>query len=117
MRSRNSRPHDDTESQWLADVHHVFCVFCNDATGGPVEAHHPTGCQGLHFLTCAACKRCHDGHVWRIGGITEVEAANETVRRVLLLRAGTPYIPQPSEPLRRSRERKRGSDKIVPRKI
>lgn len=115
MRSKNSRRIDTLEAEWLADVKCVYCVFC-DGTN-ECEGHHPTGCQGLHFLACAACKRCHDGHVWRIGGISEVEAANETVRRVLLLRAGTPYIPQPSEPLRRSRERKRGSDKIVPRKI
>lgn len=114
MRTRNSRPIDALESEWLADVKSVPCVF-TDAPP-PCEAHHPQGCQGLHFMAIAASKEAHDGHVWRLGAMTEQEATNETIRRVLLLRAGTPYIPQPTEPLRRSRERKRGSDKILPRR-
>lgn len=115
MRTRNSRPLDDLEAAWLADVKAVFCVFC-DRTN-VCEAHHPTGCQGLHMMACAACGTCHDGHVWRLGAMTELEATNETVRRVLLLREGRPYIPQPTDPVRRARERKRGSDKILPRRV
>lgn len=84
MRSKNSKPIDDDEAEWLADVKSVPCVFCDAMP--PVEAHHPK--QGLHFGTVAACKPCHDARVWRIGGMTEQEAANETTRRVVRMRAG-----------------------------
>ena len=114
MRTKNARPIDALESAWLADVKSVPCVFCDDMP--PVEAHHPRGCQGLHMMAIAACPSCHNARVWTFVSITEMEATNETIRRVLMLRAGTPYLPQPAEPLRRSRERKRGSDKILPRR-
>lgn len=78
MRSKNDKPHTPAESAHLAAVKSVPCVFCNAPP--PVEAHHPW--QGLHFLTVAACKRCHDAHAWRIGRPNEQEAINETLRRV-----------------------------------
>lgn len=116
MRTLNARAMTDVESEWIADVKRVYCVFCDQTN--ICEAHHPTGCQGLHFQAIAACDPCHDGHVWNVCGMTEQEATNETVHRVTLLRNGTPYIPQQSKPIR---IRKRGGDlsskKQLPRQL
>jgi len=109
MRTKNARAIDPDEAAWLADVKRVPCVFCDAAP--PVEAHHPR--QGLHFEAIAACDPCHDARVWRIGGMTEQEASNETTRRVIRLRAGKPILPAPS--LRKRPNRALSSSKIIPR--
>jgi hypothetical protein len=109
MRTKNSRPHDEDEAAWLADVKRVPCVFCNARP--PVEGHHPK--QGLHFLAIAACDTCHDARVWRIGGITEQEASNETVRRVIRYRAGLQIHSAPRRSAKPSPCAR--PDKIIPR--
>lgn len=116
MRTKNARAIDADESAWLADVKSVGCVFCD---APPVsEAHHPK--QGRHFCTVASCKACHDARVWRIGGMSEFDAINETIRRVNCLRAGKVQQSAPSMRKQRvvSRERSAlSSSKILPRRI
>lgn len=80
MRSKNSKPIDAREAAYLADVKQVGCVFCNRMV--PTEAHHPTGCQGLHFNAISACDGCHNARVWNFGAMNELQAMNETRRRV-----------------------------------
>ncbi len=98
MRTLNSRAIDDDELAWLRDVKSVLCAFCN--ASAPTEGHHAW--QGLHFMTISACHDCHDARVWNIGGMTEAEAVNETIRRVLALRAGKPVIVDHKPMARRS---------------
>ena len=85
MRSKNSAAITAIESAYLADVKRVPCVFCN--ASAPTEAHHPNGCQGLHLLAVSACPPCHSARVWTFGAMNELEASNETRRRVDELRA------------------------------
>jgi hypothetical protein len=85
MRTKNSRPLGPYEFAYLADVKSVPCVFCNAAA--PTEAHHPKGCQGLHWNAISACTGCHNAHVWNFGAMNELEAMNETKRRVDEFRA------------------------------
>ena len=106
MRTRNARAIDADEAAWLADVKSVPCVFCDAPP--PVEGHH--WFQGHHFIAIAACHACHDARVWNIGRMTEHEAANETARRVVRLRAGKAIITAPS-----LRKRHAPSSKILPR--
>lgn len=108
MRTKNARAIDDDEAAWLADVKRVPCVFCD--TDPPVEGHH--WYQGHHFIAIAARDPCHDGRAWNVGGMTEHEAANETVRRVVRLRAGKPIFPAPA-----LRKHPAPSSKILPRKL
>lgn len=62
------------------------CAVCGD--GPYVEAHHMQ--QGEHFTVTGLCVPCHRGPMglhgdktlWRIHKINEIEALNETLRRV-----------------------------------
>jgi len=111
VRTKNARNIDADEAAWLADVKSVPCVFCE--ANPPGEAHHWK--QGRHFIAIAACKKCHDARVWRIGKMSEQDAANETVRRVVRLRAGKAQMVAPKL---KKQHATMGSDilpKIVPR--
>jgi hypothetical protein len=84
MRTKNARAIDADEAAWLADVKSVPCVFSDKPPPG--EAHHVK--QGRHFCTVATSPECHAARVWRLGKMTELDAVNETIRRVVRLRAG-----------------------------
>lgn len=95
MRSKHSAPITRAESAHLAAVKSVPCVLCD--TPAPSEAHHVK--QGRHFATVALCEFCHRGPkgihgdqtMLRIKKWDEVDAINETLRRVALLdRSGLP---------------------------
>lgn len=98
MRTKNARAITEAEAEHLALVKSVPCVFCNSPA--PVEAHHPR--QGCHFMTVAACKRCHDAHAWRVGHPNEIDAINETLRRVDALRSGRSIATTPTCSLQNS---------------
>lgn len=114
MRTKNARAIDADEAAWMADVKSVPCVFCDKPA--PVEAHHVR--QGRHFGTVATCDVCHAVKAWLVGKLTEFDAVNETIRRVIRYRAGSQQKAMPS--FRKPRAQpSRGtaltSPKIVPR--
>ena len=87
MRSKNSKPLTRAESEHLARVKMAGCVICD--AGPPNEAHHIE--QGNHFATVALCADCHRGsfngihgqkRMWLIRKWNEIDALNETIRRV-----------------------------------
>lgn len=87
MRTKNAKAINRAESEHLARVKSVPCVVCDAAA--PSEAHHIT--QGCHFATVALCIDCHRGSengwhgrkiMWRIRKWDEIDALNETLRRV-----------------------------------
>lgn len=116
MRTKNARNIDALESAHLADVKSCACVFCDASP--PVEAHHPK--QGRHYLAISACPQCHAARAWRIGKPNEIDAINETLRRVACLRAGQQQQPAPE--LRKPRTFKHqeraapANSKILPRR-
>jgi hypothetical protein len=111
MRSRNSKPIDRDEAEHLALVKQCGCVFCEYR--GMTEAHHPKGCQGLHFCTVSACPTCHAARAWTFCGMSELAAINETNRRVALLRNGRAI---PAHAAHRSRQNgARSPSKQLPR--
>jgi hypothetical protein len=88
MRTKNARRIDARESEHLAAVKSVPCVVCDAPP--PSEAHHIQ--QGDHFTAIALCEDCHRGSengwhgrktMWRIRKWQELDALNETLRRVL----------------------------------
>jgi len=88
MRSKNSKAISRAESEHLRKVKESGCAVCGAGTGAVVEAHHIQ--QGCHFTCVALCPDCHRGPMgihgdktmWRIHKINEMEALNETLRRV-----------------------------------
>lgn len=110
MRSPNARAHDALESAWLADVKRIPCVTCNKPP--PNEADHRE--QGRHFCTIGWCDECHRGPDGWMGmrsrqalaKQTWLDCLNETIRRVVMLRAGIP-LHLTLDPLR---VRQRGGD-------
>ena len=87
MRSKNSKPFTRAESAHLEAVKSVACVLCDAPP--PSAAHHIQ--QGDHFTTVALCLDCHQGPtgwhgtkvLWRIRKWDELDALNETLRRIL----------------------------------
>jgi hypothetical protein len=87
VRSKNSKPFTKAEAAHLDAVKSVACVICDHPP--PSEAHHIV--QGDHFTTVALCTECHTGRggwhrektMWRIRKWQEIDALNETLRRVL----------------------------------
>ena len=87
MRSKNSKSFTKAEATHLEAVKSVACVICDAPP--PSEAHHIV--QGDHFTTVALCAECHTGRggwhrektMWRIRKWQEIDALNETLRRVL----------------------------------
>ncbi len=86
MWSKNKRPMDRGERAHVTRVKELDCVVCGKA--GPCEAHEIE--QGLWFCSVALCPDCHRGPMgihgdktmWRIHKMNEVEALNETLRRL-----------------------------------
>lgn len=86
MRSKNSKSLNKAELTHLGLVKEAGCVIC-DAVG-VVEAHHIR--QGDHFTACAVFPDCHRGPLgwhgtkalWRIRKMDELDALQETLRRV-----------------------------------
>lgn len=86
MRTKNAKRITSAESAHMAKVKESGCAVCD--AGPYVEAHHIV--QGCHFTTVGLCVDCHRGPMglhgdktlWRIHKITEIEALNETLRRV-----------------------------------
>lgn len=87
MRSKNSPRITPAESAHMARVKSVACVVCDAPP--PSEAHHIR--QGDHMTTVALCVDCHRGSVngwhgqktmWRVRKWDELDALNETLRRV-----------------------------------
>lgn len=87
MRTKNAARITPAEREHLARVKECACVLCD--APAPSEAHHIT--QGCHFATVALCADCHRGSIngwhgqkvmWRIRKWDEVDALNETIRRI-----------------------------------
>ena len=86
MRSKNSKAISQSESRHMGRVKESGCAVCG--AGGFVEAHHIK--QGAHFTVIGLCPECHRGPMgihgdktmWRIHKMDEIEALNETLRRV-----------------------------------
>lgn len=90
MRSKNSKTITRAEGLHLERVKSCACVICD--APAPSEAHHIE--QGDHFTTVALCIDCHRGSengwhgrktMWRIRKWQEIDALNETLRRVYAL--------------------------------
>jgi hypothetical protein len=87
MRSKNSKAFTAEEAAHLEAVKSVACVICDAPP--PSAAHHIQ--QGDHFTTVALCWECHQGPMgwhgtkvlWRVRKWDELDALNETLRRVL----------------------------------
>lgn len=73
MRSANSRPIWSNEAEHIALVKALPCSWCYAV--GPSEAHHPW--QGLHRCVVPACHSCHSNRIWRLGGLTEIQALDQ----------------------------------------
>jgi len=86
MRSKNAARISPAESAHMGRVKESGCAVCG--AGGIVEAHHIK--QGAHFTTIGLCPDCHRGPhgihgdktMWRIFKMDEIEALNETLRRI-----------------------------------
>jgi len=82
------------ERRHLASVKALPCSVCNDPA--PSEAHHVV--QGLQYTCVALCPDCHRGpllgihgqkRAWAIRKMTEMDALNVTIQRLLALREPT----------------------------
>lgn len=86
MRTKNARRITPAESLHMQRVKESGCALCD--AGPYVEAHHIE--QGRHFTTVGLCTDCHRGpmglhgdkRLWRIHKMTEIDALNETLRRL-----------------------------------
>ena len=86
MRSKNSRAFTAGERAHVEAVKAVACVVCDAPP--PSAAHHVN--QGDHYTTVALCWECHQGKqgwhgdktLWRIRKWNEMDALNETLRRI-----------------------------------
>lgn len=76
------------ERRHLAQVKSLSCSVCD--TPGPSEAHHIE--QGLQYTCVALCPDCHRGSIlglhgqkrmWAIKKMTEMDALNVTIQRLL----------------------------------
>ncbi len=79
---------NDAERRHLANVKALPCSLCG--MEGPSEAHHIK--QGLQYTAVSLCSVCHrDGKMgwhgqkamWRLKKADELDALNETIRRLL----------------------------------
>lgn len=118
MHSKNKRARSPEENAYVEAVKALPCVVC--CAPAPSDAHEPE--QGLWFISIPLCHACHkaphgwhgDRSRWRAAKLTELQAINETHRRLAFAQAGQP-IPETVQ-----RVRKRGgnlsSSKIVQRR-
>src|SRR6185369_17392336 len=87
MHSKNKRKMDATERLHVDLVKSKNCVICGKGPGS--EAHEIK--QGAWFLSVSLCADCHRGSkngihgekvAWRVAKMSELDALNETLRRV-----------------------------------
>ena len=86
MWSKNKKRMTQSERSHVERVKESGCALCG--AGGFVEAHEIE--QGEWFTSIGLCTECHRGSqglhgdktLWRIYKMTEIEALNETLRRV-----------------------------------
>ena len=86
MRTKNAKRITSGESEHMGKVKESGCAVCG--AGPYVDAHHIK--QGAHFTTIGLCKQCHTGPMgihgdktmWRIHKMEEIDALNETLRRI-----------------------------------
>lgn len=86
MWSKNKKAQTVAERAHVGRVKELACVVCGAA--GVSEAHEIE--QGLWFCSVALCADCHRGPLgihgdktlWRIHKMTELDALNETLRRL-----------------------------------
>lgn len=87
MHSKNKKPMTPAEREHVGNVKELGCVICD--APGPSEAHEIE--QGLWFCSVALCADCHRGSengihgrktMWRIRKMDELDALNETFRRL-----------------------------------
>lgn len=76
------------EREHIQRVKELPCSVCD--TPGPSDAHHIE--QGLQYTVVALCKDCHQGShngihgrraMWRVMNMTELDALNVTIRRLM----------------------------------
>lgn len=87
MWSKNKKALSGAEREHVQKVKESGCALCGAA--GFVEAHEIE--QGLWFTSIGLCMECHRGAqglhgdktLWRIYKMSEIEALNETLRRVI----------------------------------
>lgn len=87
MWSKNKKPMTKAERAHVDKVKESGCALCD--AGGYVEAHEIE--QGEWFTSIGLCTPCHRGPqglhgdktLWRIYKLTEIQALNETLRRVI----------------------------------
>lgn len=88
MHSKNKKAQTSAERAYVTRVKELGCVVCN--APGPSDAHEPE--QGLWFCSIALCRDCHMGSengwhgrrvMWKVMKMNELDAINETVRRVM----------------------------------
>ena len=86
MQSKNKKAMTAAERRHVERVAQVACVICDQPP--PSEVHEPE--QGLWFVSISLCPGCHRGPkgwhgdktMWRIRKMGELEAINETIRRL-----------------------------------
>jgi hypothetical protein len=86
VRTKNAKAISKGESAHMNKVKESGCAVCG--AGGFVEAHHIK--QGCHYTTVGLCPDCHRGPLgihgdktlWRIHKMDEIDALDETLRRV-----------------------------------
>lgn len=97
MRSKNKPAPNAAERAHLSRLSKQPCVVCDSP--GPVEIHEIK--QGHWFTSIPLCFGCHQGDngwhrtkaLWRIKKWDELDALNETLRRVLARSVGTVEAP------------------------
>lgn len=88
MYSPNKPKPTKSEADHIELVKGMECVVCN--TPGPSEAHEIQ--QGCWYTSVPLCADCHRGSkngihgqkaMWKVMKLNELEALNETIRRIL----------------------------------
>lgn len=87
MHSKNKSPMTRAEREHVGRVKESGCALCGAA--GVVHAHEIE--QGCWWTSVGLCPHCHTGSqglhgdktLWRIYKMTEIQALNETLRRVI----------------------------------
>jgi len=86
VQSKNKKTMTAAERKHVAMIKEMNCVICD--ASGPSEAHEPE--QGLWWVSIPLCADCHRGSngwhgnktMWRIKKWQEIDALNETYRRI-----------------------------------
>ena len=86
MWSKNKKAMTQAEREHVGRVKESGCAVCG--AGGVVHAHEIE--QGLWWVSVGLCPDCHTGpmgihgdkRLWRIHKTTEMQALNETLRRL-----------------------------------